>query len=212
MRLAASVLTSVLLAALLAACGGRSSTEPPPGESGSATVVAEDSISIPSLGIRAPLSLKRYSLGAPLPSPNGSDDVAIYDFSAVPAFGGVPGAGGNVILAGRSLSEVRCTDGAAPPCPGVFHDLTSIKPGDRIELAWRGREHRYQVVSICSVPVAAFDNPLYARTPREQLTLMTGAGRSGPAGFSHVLLVIARQAPVTAMEPCPEGSREGLPP
>ncbi len=202
MRLVA--LLSVVL--LLVACGGDDGS--PGDEAAAPAAAARDSIVIRSLGIDAPLTLKRLQVGVALASPDGADDVAIYEFGLA-QFGGSPGAG-NVVMAARSLSEVACKGGAEPaPCKGAFFELGSVPLGERVDVTWQGASYRYQVVSICNVAARNFGDSLYWRTSTEQLTLLTGIGELGQAGFSHLLIVIAKREPVTSSEPCPEGTKTG---
>jgi len=196
-------LLAVLL--LVVACGGDNAK--PADDVAAATAVPRDAIVIRALGIDAPLTLKKLGAGA-LPSPDGAEDVALYDFG-VAGLGGAPG-GGNVVMAARSLSEVACKGGAEPaPCKGAFFPLASVPPGERIDVTWKGASYLYQVVSICNLATRDFGDGLYRRTTNEQLTLLTGIGELGPAGFSHTLVVIAKRAPVTQSEPCPAGTKTG---
>jgi hypothetical protein len=146
---------------LLAACGGNdeaAATATPPATQGTRS----DSIVIRGLGIDAPLRLKRLA-GGGLPSPDGAEDVALYDFGAA-GLGGMPGSG-NVVMAARSLSEVACKGGSQPPpCEGVFLQLAAVPLGERIDVYWRGESHRYQVVAVCNVATQAFGDGLYRRT------------------------------------------------
>jgi len=199
----------------IAACGGGDknaapTSTPDEASAGPRTTSAADSIVISNVAIDAPLTVEPLTVGEALPSPQGNDDVALYDFSAVPGLGGLPGSGGNVVLSGRSISDTGC--GAQPaPCPAAFGPLLKVAAGDPVVINWQGQEYTYQVVSVCNVAVAEFGDGLYRRTAEEQVTMMTGAGLLGPAGFSHVLIVIAKPAPRTALESCPEGTLEGVP-
>jgi LPXTG-site transpeptidase (sortase) family protein len=212
MRLFATAFAALLL--LLVACGGGGDDAPPRAISTSKPVPATQAsasgrLSIPSLGISAPISLKELVNDAPPPSPDGAKDVALYDFGPrLRGLGGAPGEGGNAVMVGRSLSDVGCAP-AEPPCNGVFISLGRIALGDRIDVTWRGGEHRYQVVSVCTVATQQFGMGLYNRTPDESLTLLTGTGQLGPNGFTHLLIVIAKRAPVTAAQDCPGGTKTG---
>jgi sortase (surface protein transpeptidase) len=208
MRLVA-LLTLVLL---LVACGGNdespsagATVTPTPATALGGTLV------IPSLEIKAPITVKGLEAGVALPSPDGARDVALYDFGGLRGLGGAPGEGGNAVMSGRSISDVGCAP-AEPPCNGVFISLARVALGDRIDVAWRGSEYRYQVVSICHVPIAQFGDGIYRRTAQEQITLLTGSGALGPSGFGYVLMVVAQRAPVTAAVPCPEGTTNGAGP
>jgi LPXTG-site transpeptidase (sortase) family protein len=204
MRLVALIVSCLLVVA----CGGDDEEAAP-----TATVAADgetsatDTISIPSIVVDAPLTPRRLIEGEPLPSPDGPYDVAMYDFGAGRTdLGGAPGQGGNVVLSGQNLALAGCI-GAQPPCDAVFRSLRQVEGGAAVDLAWKGDVYDYQVVSVCTVPTADFDDDLYRRTPEEQLTLLTGAGDwNSTRGWSQVLVVIAKPAPRTAVEPCPEGT------
>jgi hypothetical protein len=198
MRLPALAL--VVLAALLSACSGDTPDERLPAP----TVVRRDALIIRSLDIDAQLAAKTYQVGAALPSPDGPYDIALYDFGGVPGLGGAPGQGGNVVMSGRSVAHEGCV-GAEAPCNGVFVRLRFIKPGDGIELLWRGEAYRYQAVAVCGVPVAQFVDSVYRRTAGEQLTLLSDV-RDSQSGSSIVIVIVARPAPVTAAEDCPVGT------
>jgi hypothetical protein len=207
MRLPVLVALVPLLSFLIAACGGGGGEASTKAATAAPTAAARDGIVIRALGIDAPLTLKRLGAG-PLPSPDGAEDVALYDFG-VAGLGGAPG-GGNVVMAGRSLSEVACNGGREqPPCEGAFFKLAAIPVGERIDVTWKGVSYRYQVVAVCNVAARDFGDGLYRRTSTEQLTLLTGTGELGQTGFSHLLVVIARRAPVTSGEACPAGTNTG---
>ena len=196
---------------LLAACGGENGDASTKASTVAPTAAARDSIVIRALGIDAPLSLRKFQSGAPLPSPDGPYDVVLYDFGNLTALGGSLGEGGNAVMSGRSVSDVGCTS-AEPPCNGVFVSLRVIALGERIDVNWRGSSHRYQVVSVCGVAVAQFSDRIYARSAEEKLTLLSGLGAFTSSGFSLVLVVTAKPAPVTAGEPCPAGTLPVAPP
>jgi hypothetical protein len=203
-------LSIVLLVPLLAACfGGDDDVAPTATAPAGAVVPLQDGVDgalfIHSIGISAPIRLAPVAQGEPPPSPQ-PDDVVLYDFGAEqPNLGGMPGEGGNVVLAGHNVTLVGCDDD--PPCNGAFRVLRRVPPGADVDLLWEGETYRYQVVSRCVIPTAEFDDSAYLRTPQEQLTLLTGAVQwDSDKGWSHVLVVIAKPAPQTSVEPCLEGS------
>jgi sortase (surface protein transpeptidase) len=206
----------LFILALVAACGGGDENKAPtatPNDAGAGpqSTFAAHSIVIPSIGVDAPLTPETLTVGQALPSPNGNDDVALYDFSAIPGLGGLPGRGGNIVLSGRSISDVGC--GSLPaPCPAVFVLLFKVAAGDPVTINWQGQEYDYQVVAVCNVAVADFGDTLYHTTTNEQVTMLTGAGSLSETGFSSVLIVIAKPSPRTAIEPCPAGTSEFVPP
>jgi hypothetical protein len=209
------LLRALLLAAtlvLVVACGGSKTDATPTAtpDTGAAlpsTSGIDGSLFIPSLEIGAPITLTKLVVGEPLPSPDGPRDVAMYDFGPdLPELGGAPGHGGNVVMSGLSLALEGCI-GAEPPCNAVFAPLFRVAPGANVNLFWEGETYEYQIVSLCYVPTESFSDDLYLRTAEEQLTMLTGAGSwSSESGWSHVLIAIAKPAPRTAVEPCPEGT------
>lgn len=206
---------AVFLLVMLTACSGGGDDEGPTPtatpEAG-ARSNAPDSIRIPSIEVDAPVTLKQLVPNQPLPSPDSPDEVVLYDFgAALPGLGGSPGQGGNVVLAGENVNLRSCPDGP-PPCLAVLGMLQVLEPGSAIELTWQGRVYKYQLVALCSVLTPDFEDGLYKRTAEEQLTLITSAGAWTPqTGWSHVLIGIAKPAPRTAIEACPEGTSEGAP-
>ena len=61
------------------------------------TLGSGDRLSIPRFGINAPLTYKSVGAGGQMPDPDGSDDVAYYNFSKFPGLGGATGKGGNSV-------------------------------------------------------------------------------------------------------------------
>jgi hypothetical protein len=204
----------LLLAALFIACSGGDDDEPTPTAPPQAAVrsSAPDSIRIPEIAVNARVTLKRLVAGEPLPSPDSPRDVALYEFGAdLPNLGGAPGQGGNVVVAGENAAFSGCP-GGPPPCLAVFGQLDNLRLGAAIDLTWQGEVYHYQLVALCNVRTREFSDGLYGRTAEEQMTLLTGAGAwTSETGWSHVLIGIAKPAPRTAIEPCPEGTSEGAP-
>ena len=145
---------------LLVACIGGGDPEPtptptpPPGAAQPELDGFEGALFIPSLEVGAPVALKPWVRGEALPSPDGANDVAMYDFGDEARLGGLPGQGGNIVLSGRSLALAGCGP-AEPPCNGVFTALFRVAPGAEIDLLWRGETFRHQVVALCNVPASA---------------------------------------------------------
>jgi hypothetical protein len=205
------------LAAAVVACGLGGDPEPtptpapPPGAAQPELDGFEGALFIPSIEVGAPVGLKPWVVGEALPSPDGANDVAMYDFGDESRLGGLPGQGGNIVLSGRSLALAGC-EPAEPPCNGVFTALFRIEAGAEIELLWRGETYKHQVVAMCNVLASAFVDNVYANTGEEQLTLLTGTGNLDlNRGWTHVLIVIAKPAPRTSVEPCPLGTEPGRP-
>jgi LPXTG-site transpeptidase (sortase) family protein len=123
-----------------------------------------------------------------MPNPDGPEDVAYYDFGQWPGLGGLPGQGGNVVLAGH----VDYIDyGQA-----VFWDLGKLKIGDRIQIRMKdGSVIEYQVGFNKHIDANA--NWGDRRDRAESITLITCSGEfsagttttarsSGAAGSSDV--------------------------
>ncbi len=106
MRLRLALLPILLTVILIVACGGdddgveRTATADD-GTAG-AQAISPGRIYIPSIDVEARLTSRQLVVGEPLPSPEGTRDVAIYDFGSERSdLGGTPGEGGNVVLSGH---------------------------------------------------------------------------------------------------------------
>jgi hypothetical protein len=69
---------------------------------------------IPRIEVDAPFSYKVVGTDGQMPNPNSWDDVAYYDFSQWPDLGGLPGKGGNIVVAGH-VDYIR----HGRPCSGA---------------------------------------------------------------------------------------------
>jgi len=198
-------------------CGGAnpsSSNEEassPPAQRSSPTMsIPEDNrIRIPKIGVDAPLSLKVVDAGGRLPEPDGTDDIAIYDFSgfSMPGFGGLPGSG-NAVLSGRPDSgTLPCQNGTVPPpCKAVLFDLVKLVPGDEIFVFWEKRQFEYRVASACWLErILSLDDP-YRTTDEQALTILTAGGTFANGGYSHNLFVRAESTAGSFPPGCPYGS------
>ncbi len=85
-----------------------------------------DRIIIPKAGVDAPFSYKVVPTGGKMPNPNSWDDVAYYDFVNWPGMGGLPGKGGNVVVAGH-VDYINHG-------PAVFWDIDKLEVGDRVQI------------------------------------------------------------------------------
>jgi hypothetical protein len=143
-----------------------------------------DRLVIAKANVNAPISLKVVpASGGELASPNGSDDVVFYDFSAWPGIGGYPGAGGTAIFSGHvdwgGRDGTGCKNNTVPaPCTAVFWDLDKLAAGDTIEVRLKGVSYTYKVTG--AVDMAADDtdtwNRVIASSSKEGITLITCGG------------------------------------
>lgn len=136
---------------------------------------------IPAIGVDAPVVRKGLDVSRRMEAPDRPEEVAWYDFSAL------PGEGNNVVLAGH-VDFVGVG-------PAVFWDLWRVRVGDIVELELAdGRIARYRVsgletVEEATAPVERIVGP----TPAERLTLITCAGNYNPATgrYDQRLIVVA---------------------
>ena len=137
-----------------------------------------DRLNIPKFGISAPLTYKAVGPNGQMPDPDGSDDVAYYNFSNFPGFGGAPGKGGNAVFAGHVDSgHNRCDYGKTPPpCAAVLWNLSKVGIGDEISVQISGTVYTYRVTSATSVSETADWQPIVSATSKESITIITCGG------------------------------------
>ena len=133
---------------------------------------------IPSIGVDAPMGVRKVGKDGVMHDPSGPGDVVWYDFEKTLGLGGAPGAGGNTVLAGHvdqngmvEYAGVRYTG------PAVFFSLDQLGAGDAIEVTVAGKTWRYAVVWIRSVPVDEAWEPLFSsKVLGDTITLVTCGG------------------------------------
>ncbi len=105
-------------------------------------------IRIPSISVNAPVSYRAVT-GSVMPEPSGPTDVAYYDMAKFPGLGGVPGAGGNAIFGGHVdlRRQIAYAGNAEYQGPAVFWALDKLRPGDVIEVDYKGKTYKYLVTS-----------------------------------------------------------------
>jgi LPXTG-site transpeptidase (sortase) family protein len=141
-------------------------------------------IRIPAIGVDAPVVVKGLDSERRMEAPDHPDEVAWYDFTAL------PGQGSNVVLAGH-------VDFAGVG-PAVFWDLWRVRVGDLVELGLAdGRVSRYRVTGLETVeerqaPVERIVGP----TGQERLTLITCAGNYNPATGRYDQRLIVTATPL----------------
>jgi LPXTG-site transpeptidase (sortase) family protein len=138
-------------------------------------------VRMPTIGVDAPVVVKGLDAQRRMEAPDRPDEVAWYDFTAL------PGEGSNVVLAGH-------VDFAGVG-PAVFWDLWRVSIGDPIELVLvDGRVLRYRVSGMETVEEArAPVERIVGPTATERLTVITCAGNYNPATgrYDQRLIVIA---------------------
>jgi LPXTG-site transpeptidase (sortase) family protein len=147
-----------------------------------------DRLLIPSIGVDAPFTYKTvpYPNGQ-MPNPNGPSDVAYYDFSSWAGMGGVPGLGGNVVLAGH-VDYINYG-------PAVFWDLDKLAVGDRVQIRMKdGSVIEYQIEFNKHIDAGAADwEAIVAGTAEESITLITCGGEFSAGHYSDRRILWGRR-------------------
>jgi len=150
---------------------------PPPSDAPIARLV------IPQIRVNAPVNVKGVDAHGVMQDPNSWNDVAYYDFSGYPGFGG----GNNAVFAGH-VDYIRHG-------PAVFWDLDKLNSGDQIHVQLNdGTEYVYRVTSKAvygadNAPVAA----ILGSTSNESVTLITCNGTFAAGHYNDRLIVRAER-------------------
>jgi LPXTG-site transpeptidase (sortase) family protein len=142
---------------------------------------------IPKIGIEADFSVKEVGTDGQMPNPNGPTDVAYYDFSQWPGLGGVPGKGGNIVMAGH-VDYIRYG-------PAVFWRLHELEVGDTIEIQMAdGTTATYKVEFNKQLDASAADwTPIVEATADESITLITCGGQFEAGHYNNRQIVWGRR-------------------
>lgn len=165
---------------------GREPTPLPTPTTGLASIAR---IRIPAIGVDASVVVKGLDGARRMVAPDSPEEVAWYDFTAL------PGQGSNIVLAGH-VDFVGVG-------PAVFWDLWRLRVGDVVELELAdGRVARYRVAGLETVEEArAPVERIVGPTPEERLTLITCAGNYNPATGRYDQRLIVTAVPVGRLEP-----------
>jgi LPXTG-site transpeptidase (sortase) family protein len=143
---------------------------------------------IDKIGVDAPFSYKVVpNPGGQMPNPNGPTDVAYYDFGAWPGLGGLPQAGGNVVVAGH-VDYINHG-------PAVFWDLDQLVVGDRVKIVMKdGSVAEYAIefnkhIDASQAPWEA----IVAGTGDESITLITCGGEFSAGHYSDRQILWGRR-------------------
>jgi LPXTG-site transpeptidase (sortase) family protein len=142
---------------------------------------------IPAINVDAPFSEKVVPGSGQMPNPNGPSDVAFYDFSAFDGLGGLPGAGGNVVVAGH-VDYINYG-------PAVFWDLDALAAGDTIQVRMQdGSVIEYTVVFNKHIGAGDADwSSIVAATDPESITLITCTGEFSAGHYNNRQIVWAQR-------------------
>jgi LPXTG-site transpeptidase (sortase) family protein len=151
-----------------------------------------DRIIIPKIEVDAPFSYKVVpNPGGQMPNPNGPNDVAYYDFSAWPGLGGLPLAGGNVVVAGH-VDYINHG-------PAVFWDLDKLTVGDRIQIKMKdGTIVEYAIEFNKHIDATKADEnnmwvSIVSGTADESITLITCGGEFSAGHYSNRQILWGRR-------------------
>jgi LPXTG-site transpeptidase (sortase) family protein len=142
---------------------------------------------IPKIGVDAPFSVKQVGTDGQMPNPNGPEDVAWYDFSQWPGLGGLPGKGGNTVLAGH-VDYINYG-------PAVFWRLQELEVGDTVEIQLGdGTKATYKVEFNKTIEAAAADwTPIVEATADESVTLITCGGEFSAGHYTNRQIIWGRR-------------------
>ncbi|MBI5285750.1 MAG: class F sortase [Chloroflexi bacterium] len=142
---------------------------------------------IPSIGVDAPFSYKVVGLDGQMPNPDSWDDVSYYDFSQWPNMGGLPGKGGNVVLAGH-VDYIRHG-------PAVFWRLHELAIGDTVTVRQSdGTEVSYQIEFNKVLELDDADwSAIVSATADESITLITCGGEFEAGHYNNRQIVWGRR-------------------
>ena len=142
---------------------------------------------IPSINVDAPFTVKTVPGNGQMPNPNSWNDVVYYDFSNWPGLGGVPGKGGNIVLAGH-VDYIHHG-------PAVFWDLRKLQAGDKVQIQMKdGSVATYEVVFNKFVDADTADfNKITAATAQESVTLVTCTGDFNNGHYNERQIVWAKR-------------------
>ncbi len=166
----------------LADLAARGSSEPGRGD------FAGERLVIPAIGVDAPFSVKAVGTDGQMPNPDGPEDVAYYDFSQWPLKGGLPGRGGNVVLAGH-VDYIRYG-------PAVFWRLRELAPGDLVTIRTKdGSEISYKIEFNKTIDTGDVTDwsGIVSSTADESLTLITCTGQFEAGHYNSREIVWGRK-------------------
>lgn len=134
---------------------------------------------IPKLGIDAPFTVRVVGGDGQMPNPLGPEDVAWYDFSGWDGLGGLPGKGGNVVVAGH-VDYINYG-------PAVFWDVRSLRPGDRVQIRLTGGSVIEYAIEFNKRVIAdeADWTAIVAGTSEESVTVITCVGQFVNGGYTE---------------------------
>jgi LPXTG-site transpeptidase (sortase) family protein len=142
---------------------------------------------VPSVGIDAPFSYKVVGSDGQMPNPDGPEDVSYYDFSQWPGLGGLPGKGGNIVVAGH-VDYINYG-------PAVFWRLHELEPGDMVTIQMAdGSSVNYKIEFNKQIEVGDADwSGIVDATADESITLITCGGEFEAGHYNNRQIIWGRK-------------------
>ena len=142
---------------------------------------------IPKIELNAEFSFKVVGTDGQMPNPNGPTDVAYYDFGQWPGLGGLPGKGGNTVIAGH-VDYINYG-------PAVFWRLHELEVGDIVQVQLAdGSTVSYKVEFNKQIEVGDADwTGIVDATAEESITLITCGGQFEAGHYSNRQIVWGRR-------------------
>jgi LPXTG-site transpeptidase (sortase) family protein len=140
-------------------------------------------IVIPDIAVDAPIQIKGIDANNVMEAPDGPENVAWYDFTQHPGFGG------NAVFSGH-VDYINYG-------PAVFADIDLLEGGDVIDVVLQdGTRYRYKVSDREQVTADSDVSGIVGPTEEEMVTLITCIGTfdANSGQYSHRLIVKARLA------------------
>ena len=137
-------------------------------------------VSVPTLGVAAPVVPTGVTGAGNAQIPRDGDVVGWYEFGAAPG-----DSRGSAVLIGHRDTEAEG--------PGALFELDQLRPGARIIVSRSGESLRYEVVSLRSTEKSGLPDALFRRTGPHQLVLITCGGPyiADAGGYQDNLFAIA---------------------
>ena len=152
-------------------------------------------ISIPSIGVDAPLGVRVVGEDGQMQDPTGPSDVVWYDFKNMPGFGGIPGAGHNAVFAGH-VDRAAYLDYAGVNYigAGIFYSIGDLEPGDLINITVGGKTLQYMVAWAEDVKTssAEWGELLSSDVGIDSITLITCGGQFDAETHAYTKRTVVR--------------------
>lgn len=144
-------------------------------------------LSIPSISVSATVNSETVGQNGQMGNPTGAYDVILYDFSAWPGLGGMPGQpGANLVFAGHvdyyRIGACQC------PGPAVFWNLRNLQAGAQVTVNTPSGPINYSIQWVQWADPSADFTQFVRQTGQDSITLITCVGTFGGGEYSNRLV------------------------